>query len=369
MSRPHIICAVTTDLTYDQRMQRICAALVHGGYRVTLVGRERPGSEPLVERAYAQYRLRCRHHAGKAFYLEYNWRLYRYLRHQSCDILCAVDLDTIVAVTHAAAGRPVVYDAHEYFSETPEVQRRPFIKRAWEGVARRYIPRCAAAYTVGPELARLLTARYGLPFVVVRNAARYVPEPVFLETQTASKYILYQGALNEGRGLPELITAMTQLPDLQLYLAGEGDLSEAIRRQVARLGLGERVQFLGYVAPHKLKALTRGAWLGYNLLEDRGLSYHYSLANKAFDYYQAGLPALHSDLPEYRALHRQYDGIILCDSLLPSSIAHHVRRLLREPEAYAALQRACQRARPLLAWRHEVGRLLAVYAEVSSSSK
>ncbi|MCC6724648.1 MAG: glycosyltransferase, partial [Saprospiraceae bacterium] len=42
-----IICTVSNDLSYDQRMIRICSTLANAGYEVTLLGRKLPDSIPL----------------------------------------------------------------------------------------------------------------------------------------------------------------------------------------------------------------------------------------------------------------------------------------------------------------------------------
>ena len=65
-----IIFTVTNDLTYDQRMHRICGTLAAAGHRVTLVGRALPGSVPLEEKVFYQKRLRCFFRKGFAFYAE-----------------------------------------------------------------------------------------------------------------------------------------------------------------------------------------------------------------------------------------------------------------------------------------------------------
>ena len=137
-----IILTVTNDLTYDQRMQRICTSLSDAGYEVELVGRELSTSKPLDKFAFAQTRLKCLFNKGKLFYLEYNLRLFIYLLFHRSDIICAIDLDTIVPCYYAARLRKakIVYDAHEYFPEVPEVVRRPRIQKVWRWVEKTFVP-------------------------------------------------------------------------------------------------------------------------------------------------------------------------------------------------------------------------------------
>ncbi|MCB9080888.1 MAG: glycosyltransferase [Lewinellaceae bacterium] len=358
-----IICTVTTDLTYDQRMARTATALTEAGYQVRLVGRQLPASVPLKARPYEQTRLSCWFLRGKAFYLEFNLRLCWLLLFSPVDIICAVDLDTLgpACLIGKLRGKKIVYDAHEYFSELPELTNRPFTKRIWEWLAAWCIPLTDRAYTVGPALAEVLQQRYQRPFGVVRNVPLRWSTPAF-PPKTPPPILLYQGALNMGRGLEALLEALPLIPDVELWIAGEGDLSAALRQQVQNLGLTERVKFLGYLVPEALAKLTPQAWLGINLLENRGLNYYLSLANKAFDYIQAGVPALHMDFPEYRNLATTYGGCVLVDNLDPRRISQVISELRQDPHTYARLQQACLKAAESLHWDKEKESLIAQYA-------
>ncbi|MEN0002694.1 MAG: glycosyltransferase [Bacteroidota bacterium] len=363
-----IIATVTNDLTYDQRMIRICTSLQQAGHEVLLVGRKRASSVPLVERVFQQKRLHCWMDKGKGFYVEYNIRLFLFLLFQRVDVICSVDLDTILPglVVSRIRGKVVVYDAHEYFTEVPEVVRRPSVKRIWEWVARWAIPRLRYCYTVGPALAKLFTERYGTPFGVVRNVP-YLQEMAIPVANFEKKVVLYQGALNEGRGLECAIEAMGYLEGVELWLAGEGDLSEKLRDLVQELGVSQKVRFLGYIQPEQLKAVTLEASVGLNILENVGLSYYYSLANKAFDYIQAGLPTIQIAFPEYQALQQQYNTFIMLEELQPEALAQTIEATFADKVTYLKLRQNCLDARTQLCWEKEVEALLQVYETIQAT--
>ncbi|MEY4926415.1 MAG: hypothetical protein RI894_851, partial [Bacteroidota bacterium] len=262
-------------------MQRICQSLAEAGYQVVLIGRELPHSKPLKACNYKQKRLRCFFHTGKLFYAEYNIRLFFALLFIKTTVLTAIDLDTILPnfCVSILRRKPLVYDAHEYFSELPEVVTRPAVKWAWEWVAQRTIPHTTAAYTVGHALSQIFTQRYGVPFRTVRNIALsrsalsnsvLSNSPNLLSNTRANfdkKILLYQGVLNLGRGLREMILAMhhlknAELETAELWLAGEGDLSEELRELVVKEKLSDKVKFLGYILPDDLKKLSQQAFLG-----------------------------------------------------------------------------------------------------------
>jgi glycosyltransferase involved in cell wall biosynthesis len=357
----HIICTVTNDLTYDQRMQRICSSLADNGYAVTLVGRVLGHSQPLRDFPFQQHRLQCFSNTGKLFYVEFNIRLFIYLLRQNYDIAYAVDLDTILPQFLAARLRrkPCIYDAHEYFTETPEVVRRPLVQKIWAFIAGRTIPQMAACLTVGNGLAQLLGERYRKEFSVVRNMP-FRQSEVPAKIPTSPYIILYQGMLNEGRGLEAMIAAMKEISDAELWLVGEGDLSDELRGLVQEYEVTDKVQFLGFVPPDQLKAITLQADIGINLLENKGLSYYYSLANKALDYVQAGLPSLQMNFPEYRHLNEEIACFVLIDDLQTSSITLAIQKLQNDPLYYTQLQQNCHLAAQQWNWENEQRTLLNI---------
>ena len=376
MAVPRLLFAVTTDLSYDQRMQRICGSLAQAGYSVKLIGWERKSSLPLTPQLYEQHRLRGWFQRGKLFYVEYNLRLLWYLLRQRADGWACADLDAALPTWARAwlGGQPFAYDAHELFTEVPEVVARPRVQRLWQWVENFIVPRARLRYTVGPALARLFEQRHpGHAFAVVRN----VPisnEQVAMSNEQLSRgkwerpTLLYQGALNVGRGLAQLLEAMPLVP-ARLVICGEGDCSAALRAQAGRLGLlaSGQVEFTGYVLPAALRQLTTQATVGIMLLENTGLSYYYSLANKFFDYVQAGIPQLCIDFPEYRTLNAQHEVAALVPDLLPATLAAALARLLPggQPGAYyQRLAENCCLARHEWNWQEEEKVLIGSYREL-----
>ncbi len=405
-----ILFLVTNDLTYDQRMIRICNTLAKAGYAVRLVGRVLPNSQPLKKETFEQHRLFCFFKKGKFFYVEFNIRLFFYLLWHRFDVVCAIDLDTILPAYALSKLRQkkIVYDAHEYFTEVPEVVHRPFTKRIWETVARWTIPNIKHCYTVGPSLAAIMSKRYGVDFEVIRNVPEVAsPDPSNLSrtfsreggeyveatsrlflfgreyVEVTSKlpsfptkcagqvggaeggtFLLYQGALNEGRGIEALIQVMQYLEGIELWLAGEGDLSEALRDLTQKLNVTNKVKFLGRVTPNELKKLTPKAWIGLNLLENRGLSYYYSLANKTFDYVQATVPSINMAFPEYQRLNQEYEVSILLNDLEVKTILEAIQTLLNDKETYHQLQNNCKKAALVWNWEQETKKLLRFYQKI-----
>ena len=306
--------SVINDLVTDNRVHKVAVSLQKMGFRPVLIGRLLPESQP-VEREYQIHRMKLLFRKGPLFYLEYNLRLLFFLLKSKVDVYVANDLDTLAANFLASAIRrkPLVYDSHEYFTEVPELIGRPVVRAVWARLEKMLVPRVDAAYTVCNSIAEVYKEQYKVDFKVVRNlpvcsATEKITHPVTSSHQmsNSSKIILYQGALNLGRGIEAAIRSMQYLEEAELWLVGDGDLTAQLKELVADLQLGNKVKFLGRLPLHQLHEVTHQADLGISLEEDLGLNYRFALPNKLFDYIQAGVPVLVSDLPEMRSVVEHY---------------------------------------------------------------
>jgi glycosyltransferase involved in cell wall biosynthesis len=360
---PKIIFTVTNDLTYDRRMLRIGTSLAKAGYEVMLVGRALNNSQPFQNQYIKHKRFRLFFNKGKLFYLEYNIRLFIWLLFQRFDIVCGVDLDTIVPCYWASIikrNKRCVYDAHELFSEVPEVISRPRIHQFWLVVERYIVPKIKYSYTVSQSIVEEFKSRYNVDFQLIRNLPFRQPSisPI---TNHPSPILLYQGALNEGRGIETAIEAMQYIENAELWLVGEGDLSQILRGSVRDKKMEHKVKFLGYITPDTLHDITLQATIGLNIPENKGLSYYYSLPNKFLDYIQAGVPQISVDWIEFQRLNDEYTVALLIPNTGVDTVIAAIKRLLDDKVYYQQLTENCRKAARELCWEEEEKKLIDFY--------
>ncbi len=363
MSKPKkIVCTVTNDLNYDQRMIRICTSLTEAGYDVTLVGFERKNSKPIIPRPFKQVRLSIIAEQGKIMYFHYWVKLFFFLLFRPTDAFCAIDLDTIMPVYYASKirGKKRVYDAHEIFTDLKEVISRPAVHKMWLWIARHTVPNFPVGYTIGECYAEDFKKRYGVNYGVVRNAT--ILKPVVLP-EKKERYILYQGAVNVGRCFEQLIPAMKWV-DARLIVCGAGNFYTEARELTSASGLDDKITFHGYVPPAELTAFTINAWVGITLFEDTSLSNRLSLANRFFDYMHYGVPQLCIKYPEYERINAQFEIASLIENPTPESIAAALNELLHNDEYYNRLQQNCLNAREKYCWQEEAKTLVKTYDQL-----
>lgn len=359
MVKKRIVCTVTNDLNFDQRMMRICGSLSQAGYEVMLVGRLRKNSLPMKEQVFKQKRIPCHFDKGKLFYIEYNIKLLFFLLFTTTEVYCAIDLDTIVPNYIASLFRRKkrVYDAHELFCEMDEITSRPSIYKMWRAVEKFCVPRFPQGYTIGECYAEEFEQRYGVHYHIVRNATLLRPLEKVSPTE---KYILYQGAVNEGRCFETLLPAMQHVHG-KLIICGHGNFYEQAVQLVDELQLHHKVKFEGYVEPVALREYTRHAYVGITLFTNQGKSNYYSMANRFFDYMHFGVPQLCVAYPEYKKVNEQFEIAVLLDKTDPESIAKALNDLLEHEERRESLSRNCLKARELYCWQKEEQKLIAFY--------
>ncbi|MDR2410969.1 MAG: glycosyltransferase [Bacteroidales bacterium] len=364
-----IIVSVTNDLVADQRVHKVCTTLLQNGYKVILTGRLLDNRQPL-QRAYQTHRMRLLFKRSFLFYAEYNIRLFFYLLFAKADMYLANDTDTLPANYLAAIIRrkPLVFDAHELFPEVPEVTNRPYVKMVWTKIEDLLFPRLKHTYTVCQSIADIYNQKYNLNMQVVRNIPAkeqpYSTERLVINKER-KKIILYQGAVNTGRGIEWMIDAMPYLDDFVFYVVGDGDILTELKEYVRRKNLTDKVIFIGRVPFEQLPAYTACADIGINLLENKGLNYYYALPNRIFDYMRMNVPILSTDFPEIRKIIAHYNTGTLINDYSPQFLAETVQQMSKQEknmDDFAA-------ANTELTWENETITLLNVIQDALVSAK
>ncbi|MBI3883557.1 MAG: glycosyltransferase, partial [Sphingobacteriales bacterium] len=215
-------------------------------------------------------------------------------------------------------------------------------------------------YTVNRPIADEFAKMYNIQYEIIRNIALLQPLPHLTKKE---KFILYQGAVNEGRSFETLIPAMKYV-DSQLIICGDGNFMGQAKELVKNNQLEDKVIFKGKITPDKLRKITQQAYIGVTLFDDKGLSNYYSLANRFFDYLHAGIPQLCVDYPVYQEINGRQPIALLINDISAENIATQLNHLLTDDDLYNMLQKNCLQARNVYNWQQEEKKLIAFYKNV-----
>ncbi len=284
------------------------------------------------------------------------------------------DLNTLAVGVRCKQKRPgtrLVYDSHELATER---SRMTHWQRFRATVAeRRGLRHVDAAIWTTRSRAQHVVDRYHIPFpTLLRN----VPEIIEVEAgwdlheklaiPQDQRILIYQGSIQEFRGIEESIEAATLLQNCVLVVVGYGYHRPALEEMVRTWGLTDKVKFFGPIPNDELLFYTASADVGMCVIRGNSLSYRWSLPNKLFEYMMAGIPVVASDYEEMGRVVKETGVGTVCNPDDPESIAEAVRAIVDDPEANARFRAATRAAICTYNWGEEQKVLLGLYERLTS---
>jgi len=289
------------------------------------------------------------------FYLKYTFMIRSVLNKNKkyCYVL-ANDLPTLYPAARISKKlkAKLIYDSHEIYLETlnqffPKktskiksiiIKMILFIMKTTGLIFERFYSKKVHHFiTVNHSLAEYFKSKYDLDEVsiVMNFPSKDNSNLEKIKIDYRQKYgwaendriFIYQGILNEGRGLKLLIKAFNMTSELhKLVIIGDGVLKSHLQKLVSKNNLNERVKFIDKVSLNVLPNYTKAADYGVNLLEDFNLSKKLASPNKLFEYIHAEIPIICSSTPENnKVLNDFYVGISTSNEL--TDIAKNVESI------------------------------------------
>lgn len=311
-------------------------------------------------------------HQGKT-YISYWLKAKKLAVSLKADIYHAHDLNTLIPAYWAAkkTHAKTVYDSHELFTEIQTWGRveRYFYKKLEAFI----IKRVDKVITINNSIAGELMKRYHIEYPkvivncppplkrgvsnaydsVLRNAAGIARD---------KRLVLYQGGFTQYRGLEELIEAFTHLDEsFCLVFMGYGKIRDELEVLVYSKGLNNSIKFLPAVPQEELLKYTSSADLGVIPYKPVSLNNYYTLPNKLFEYINAGIPIIASDLPELRRIIKEYDIGYLFDPYKSESIADAIKYVFSDKKRYDTIKANTTKAASEYNWNNESKKLLECY--------
>ncbi len=168
---------------------------------------------------------------------------------------------------------------------------------------------------------------------------------------------IHAGPLRPNYAAREILTALESagrsVPDLALRVVGGGFGIEPLQPLVDRLQRSGRLVLLPYVPRDEVAALIKGADVGLSLVLPIDVTHRLASPTKLFEYMEAGLPVIGSDVPEIHDVLTEWGCGLLVDSTKPDEIASALVRLATDRPLRKALARNALVAAGKLSWSKE----------------
>lgn len=290
----------------------------------------------------------------------------RHLAGEGFDVVVE-DLNKVPVFARYWSRAPVVLLVHHLFGSTA-FQAAPIPVALLTWLLERPIPwvyRRAPVIAVSESTRQDLIARGLSPgrIEVIPNGIeldRYTPAPD--DRRAERPTILFVGRLKRYKRIDLVLRALPTLVDsgvdVQLIVVGDGDQRAALEAQAGRLGIAERVEFVGYVSEDEKVAHLRRAWLHVLVSSKEG--WGISIVEAA----ACGTPTVASDSPGLReSVVDGETGLLVPPGDVPA-LAEALRALLGDSERRREMARAARRFAEGFSWEGSASAVEAVLRRV-----
>ena len=314
----HIAIATAAHDIRDPRVSiKLAGGLAEYGYRVSLVGGANDRvTDPLCDAPHLpdtlqHYIIACGR--SNKIRLKRQKEIWQNLAVLKPDLLIIPDPELIpIALAYRLRhGARIILDLHEdtfdsYYSKNRYL--KPLVRQAlnrFDGVV------------IAFELDR--RPDHPVPNVPYTEAYNYFPFQIYTPTDGATPgtdplRICYAGIIARERGCDHLITLVHELRKLGIesraVLAGrsyQAGYFEAIRHQVAQLGLQDSVELIGgdrFISWFRLQQILDQSDLGFMVFPKTGL--HWELPTKIYEFCAHKVPIVSSPIPSFRKFIEQF---------------------------------------------------------------
>lgn len=170
--------------------------------------------------------------------------------------------------------------------------------------------------------------------------------------------IIFVGRLHSQKHVDVLVRATARLPGVSVVVVGDGPDRGGLERLTARLGLTDRIRFLGFVPHEQVPGLLRAA----DVLAMP--SRYEELGTALLEGMQAGLPIVASDTGGIPQIIENDRTGLLVPPGDPAALAAALTTVLRDRALAARLGQAAHREAAKYDWSQLARRILDVYEAV-----
>jgi glycosyltransferase involved in cell wall biosynthesis len=284
---------------------------------------------------------------------------------------CNIDM-LILAYIYGFNRSRVVYDSYEICAHKSGVSTDSrFLGKLIEIIERYLLKRIDHMICVSNSAKAYFIQKYQISKISTVTNAPKIRNQILQKTVNSNKVVLYIGGFYLHRGIEELILSAKHMDNhsVRIHLQGFGAYGEDFRKLIQDHQLDGKVAFIPAIPPEEIVGeISKNADIGIVLTKPVSLNHQLTVSNKIFDYINAGLPVIMSNVDEHRYLNEKYDVGLIVDKIDPAEIAQAILRICSDDALYLRLSENCLKASAELNWNKEEQKLLDIYHDLKAVS-
>ena len=310
-TKKNIALVYLGDFFFDARLTNMALSLKNENYNVSIISTyvQKINSPLFQDLSFYKISLSKK---GMWKYLEFHKKVKSVLKQKYYDVIISSDLYSLSAVTASRKQtKKIIYDCREIYFELAAHKKKP-MHRYWNYQFEKYHLKYVSHVMVTAEsdlvvLKNKYKDKLHLKWHVIYNYPGHFQQEK--PKQLLSKFIqkqnikiIYQGVLQKGRGIKQLIDLAIYNNNISAVIVGGGEHFQHYDNYNTKNNTNNNVCFLGSIPYIKLLSITAQCDIGWAAIQAQGLSNQLALPNKIFEYIMAGIPIIASNLPNIKPI-------------------------------------------------------------------
>jgi len=303
----NVIIAFLGNAKFDARCINMANSLFNHGYRVIIIDELGYSEESLESNRFTIFHIKAKLKNGIKRYWNFYWEVKKINNQIKPDIFIAADLFSLRALSKLNKNCLKIYDCREIYSELASLAHKPLKQLFWtyyEKINYKYIDKVLVTAKKDKEF---LISKYGLKdislilnFPNINNKKSMINLREKFNIAENNKIFLYQGVIQIGRGVEQMIKLLNHFENCVVCILGDGEHKKKIVQLAKNLNVSNRVFFTGRIPYTELVSVSKQADIGFSLIQPLSKSYKQALPNKLFEYGLAGIPTIASNFSEMK---------------------------------------------------------------------
>ncbi|MCF8240921.1 MAG: glycosyltransferase [Melioribacteraceae bacterium] len=250
------------------------------------------------------------------FFIKYFLFLVRELIKIRADVYIAEEVYSLPAVVVIGKIRKakIYYNSRELYAYLGGLRNKKYSQKIIAALEKYLIYKVDLVLTTGSMDSEFLEKFYKIKNTLVIRNIPIAKSPSSIinfrkkfNLPADSILLIYQGMIMEGRGIELVLKTIADIPEIIFIIIGDGSHRKRIEAIIKENRLERRVVFTGMINQDELINYTAGGDIGLTLIENISISYYHALPNKLFEYINAGLPIISSNLPQMKDIVERYN--------------------------------------------------------------
>src|SRR5699024_3508666 len=292
-------------------------------------------------------------------------------RKQNADVYHSHDLNTllqgIVGAKLRRNRRPLIYDSHEVQTSRTHYSFEKVYRI--EKFLLKFVDRVIVENDTRADYHRRLykdrpTPVHNYSELYEIDEVEAYPIRQEFNIPESEKVVLYQGGMQEGRGLFKLLDAFKEVKGARLIMIGDGKERLNLIDHHKELGLEHKVDFIQRVPYKELRRYRKAADIGIQFLENTNFNHYSASSNKLFEYIMAHVPVIGSRLPEIEAVIESEQVGLTVEPESTKQLKEAIQKLVDDDELREQFRENAEQAKKKYNWDNEKDVLKRVYKRI-----